>query len=57
MAEQEQQQPSSTEQQKDLERPSAEEIYTQVANNARAELRRTSLALGFPAWAEASLWG
>ena len=50
MPEQDQQQPGSnagaSEQQKDLSRPSAEEIYTQVSQNARAELRRTSLALG-----------
>ena len=50
MPEQDQQQPGSnaagSEQQKDLSRPSAEEIYTQVSKNARAELRRTSLALG-----------
>ncbi len=55
-AQQDSQQPGSTAsngtgsgdsaQQKDLSRPSAEEIYTQVAKNARAELRRTSLALG-----------
>ena len=41
-----QQSAPSSDQQKDLARPSAEEIYTQVAKNARAELRRTSLALG-----------
>ncbi len=31
--------------QKNLERPSAEEIYQQVARNAEAELKRTSLSL------------
>jgi formate/nitrite transporter FocA (FNT family) len=49
MPEQDQQQNASantSDLQKDLSRPSAEEIYTQVAKNARAELRRTSLALG-----------
>jgi formate/nitrite transporter FocA (FNT family) len=34
------------EQQKNLSRPSAEEIYKQVAKNARQELKRSSVALG-----------
>ncbi len=35
----------ASESQKDLARPSAEEIYKQVATNARQELRRSTLAL------------
>ena len=37
--------------QKDLERPSAEEIFIQVANNARQELRRSSVSLAFSGFA------
>src|ERR1700709_745729 len=34
-----------TENQKNLERPSAQDIYEQVANNARQELGRSSVSL------------
>lgn len=37
--------------QKDLERPSAEEIFFQVANNARQELKRSTISLGFSGFA------
>lgn len=37
--------PEVTAPQKNLERPSAEEIYQQVARNAESELKRTSLSL------------
>lgn len=37
--------PSTSEAQKNLERPSAQDIYEQVANNARQELGRSSVAL------------
>lgn len=37
--------PAATEAQKNLERPSAQDIYEQVANNARQELGRSSVAL------------
>ncbi len=37
--------------QKDLERPSAEEIFFQVAKNARQELKRSSVSLGFSGFA------
>ena len=37
--------------QKDLERPSAEEIFFQVANNARQELKRSTVSLGFSGFA------
>jgi formate/nitrite transporter FocA (FNT family) len=37
--------PDPTQHQKNLERPSAEEIYEQVSSNARQELKRPSLAL------------
>lgn len=40
-----------SEHQKNLERPSAEEIYQQVANNARQELQRSSVALGISGFA------
>ena len=42
---------SSSEGQKDLSRPSAQEIYQQVASNAREELSRTSVALAISALA------
>ncbi len=37
--------------QKDLERPSAQEIFEQVANNARQELKRSSMALAISGFA------
>ena len=37
--------------QKNLDRPSAQEIFEQVANNARQELKRSSLSLGFSGFA------
>lgn len=37
--------------QKNLERPSAQEIFEQVANNARQELKRSTWALGFSGFA------
>ena len=37
--------------QKDLERPSAEEIFFQVAKNARQELKRSTISLGFSGFA------
>ena len=37
--------------QKALERPSAEEIFVQVANNARQELKRSSVSLAFSGFA------
>jgi formate/nitrite transporter FocA (FNT family) len=37
--------PADSGSQKNLERPSAEEIYKQVARNAQSELKRTSLSL------------
>ena len=42
---------SSSESQKDLARPSAQDIYKQVAENAREELKRTSLSLGISGFA------
>ena len=37
--------------QKNLDRPSAREIFEQVANNAREELKRNTLSLGFSGFA------
>ncbi|WP_433966915.1 hypothetical protein [Tunturiibacter gelidiferens] len=37
--------PASQDAQKNLERPSAQDIYEQVANNARQELGRSSISL------------
>src|SRR5580658_605352 len=37
--------------QKNLERPSAQDIYEQVANNARQELGRSSVSLAISAFA------
>jgi formate/nitrite transporter FocA (FNT family) len=48
---------SSGEQQKNLARPSAEEIYKQVADNARQELKRSSLALAISGFAGGSFMG
>jgi formate/nitrite transporter FocA (FNT family) len=46
-----------TSQQKDLERPSAQEIYTQVAENARQELKRSSVSLGISGFAGGTFMG
>lgn len=43
--------PAASEGQKDLNRPSAEEIFYQVANNARQELKRSTISLGFSGFA------
>lgn len=43
--------PADTGAQKHLERPTAEEIYTQVIQNARAELKRSSASLAISAYA------
>jgi formate/nitrite transporter FocA (FNT family) len=47
----------SASQQKDLERPSAEEIYNQVATNARQELKRTSTSLGISGFGGGAFMG
>jgi formate/nitrite transporter FocA (FNT family) len=49
--------PSNGEQQKNLARPSAEEIYEQVASNARQELKRSSVALAISGFAGGSFMG
>ncbi len=43
--------PAASEGQKDLSRPSAEEIFYQVANNAREELKRSTISLAFSGFA------
>ena len=43
--------------QKNLARPSAEEIYKQVANNARQELKRTNVALAVSGFAGGAFMG
>ncbi len=43
--------------QKDLARPSAEEIYQQVARNAQAELKRTSLSLAISGFTGGTFMG
>jgi formate/nitrite transporter FocA (FNT family) len=48
---------SSDEQQKNLARPSAEEIYQQVASNARQELKRSSVALAISGFAGGTFMG
>ena len=45
------------EQQKNLSRPSAEEIYKQVASNAREELKRSSIALAISGFAGGTFMG
>jgi formate/nitrite transporter FocA (FNT family) len=45
------QQAPAQEAQKNLERPSAQEIFEQVANNARQELKRSTSALAFSGFA------
>ncbi len=51
------QEPSTGSQQKDLERPSAEDIYEQVAANARQELARTSIALALSGFGAGAFMG
>jgi formate/nitrite transporter FocA (FNT family) len=48
---------NSGEHQKNLSRPSAEEIYQQVANNAREELKRSSIALAISGFAGGTFMG
>ncbi len=48
---------SSGEHQKNLARPSAEEIYAQVADNARQELKRSSVALAISGFAGGTFMG
>jgi formate/nitrite transporter FocA (FNT family) len=48
---------NSGEHQKNLSRPSAEEIYQQVANNAREELKRSSVALAISGFAGGTFMG
>ena len=43
--------------QKDLERPSAQEIYEQVASNARQELKRSSISLAISGFAGGTFMG
>ena len=50
-------QSSGDEPQKNLARPSAEEIYKQVASNARDELKRSSVALGISGFAGGTFMG
>ena len=47
----------SASQQKNLERPSAEEIYNQVATNARQELKRSSTSLGISGFGGGAFMG
>ncbi|MBS1805985.1 MAG: formate/nitrite transporter family protein [Acidobacteria bacterium] len=55
---QSQEQKSSIEgKQKDLQRPSAEDIYEQVATNARQELERSSLALALSGFGAGAFMG
>jgi formate/nitrite transporter FocA (FNT family) len=56
-AEVEEQQSPSESQQKDLQRPSAEDIYEQVATNARQELERSSIALAISGFGAGAFMG
>ena len=56
-AEVEEQKSSSEGLQKDLERPSAEDIYEQVAENARQELERPSIALALSGFGAGAFMG
>ncbi|HET9777621.1 MAG TPA: formate/nitrite transporter family protein [Gemmatimonadaceae bacterium] len=56
-AETEEQKPSSEGLQKDLQRPSAEDIYEQVAENARQELERPSIALALSGFGAGAFMG
>ena len=49
--------PPSGEHQKNLSRPSAEEIYEQVSTNAKQELKRTSTALAISGFAGGTFMG
>ena len=49
--------PQSQDAQKNLERPSAQEIYEQVANNARQELGRSSVSLVISGFAGGTFMG
>jgi formate/nitrite transporter FocA (FNT family) len=51
------QEPSPGSPQKNLDRPSAEDIYEQVATNARQELARTSLALALSGFGAGAFMG
>jgi formate-nitrite transporter family protein len=51
------QEPSTGSQQKHLDRPSAEDIYEQVATNARQELARTSIALALSGFGAGAFMG
>ena len=56
-AEAEEQKSTSEGQQKDLQRPSAEDIYEQVAENARQELERPSIALALSGFGAGAFMG
>jgi formate/nitrite transporter FocA (FNT family) len=56
-AESEEQKTTSEGQQKDLQRPSAEDIYKQVAENARQELERPSIALALSGFGAGAFMG
>lgn len=49
--------PPTQDAQKNLERPSAQEIYEQVANNARQELGRSSISLAISGFAGGTFMG
>lgn len=53
----EQPQPSGESQQKDLDRPSAEDIYEQVSTSARQELERSSIALALSGFGAGAFMG
>ncbi|MGA9588152.1 MAG: formate/nitrite transporter family protein [Terracidiphilus sp.] len=53
----EEQQPSGLSQQKDLERPSADDIYEQVATSARQELARSSFSLALSGFGAGAFMG
>ncbi len=49
--------PDAAQNQKNLERPSAEEIYQQVATNARQELKRSNTSLGLSGFGGGAFMG
>jgi hypothetical protein len=49
--------PPTQDTQKHLERPSAQDIYEQVANNARQELGRSSISLAISGLAGGHIYG
>ena len=49
--------PDAAPQQKNLARPSAEDIYQQVANNARQELKRSNTSLGISGFGGGAFMG